>query len=268
LACVAHSQFIEQSDDVNHRRERTKMGRFRVRRPSPALVVAVIALFVALGGTGYAAFKLPNNSVGANQIKDGAVGSSEVRDRSLLSSDFKQGQLPAGPQGPMGATGATGAQGLTGPQGENGIAGRDGAAVTVRARSTGSAHTPADASSVSVPLTSNTWTQAPSEIDIGPYGTFAFMSPPAGSCGGTGLAALTIRTYVDGKLFSIDMREAIPGGGARTGAFDAPRASLFEPGSAQSHTVTAEVSSSCESGAVVTPDFTVTDIQLDFIRAF
>ena len=62
--------------------------------PSPALVVASIALLVALGGTGYAAFKLPANS----------VGSVEVRDRSLLGRDFARGQLPAGPQGPSGAT--------------------------------------------------------------------------------------------------------------------------------------------------------------------
>ncbi|MEA2444235.1 MAG: hypothetical protein QOJ12_1527, partial [Thermoleophilales bacterium] len=31
------------------------MKRFRPRPPSPAMAVALIALFVALGGTGYAA---------------------------------------------------------------------------------------------------------------------------------------------------------------------------------------------------------------------
>ena len=34
------------------------------RLPSPAMVVACAALTVALGGTGYAAIKLPRNSVG------------------------------------------------------------------------------------------------------------------------------------------------------------------------------------------------------------
>jgi hypothetical protein len=228
-----------------------------------ANVMATLAFFLALGGGAYAASKLPKNSVGPTQIKVNAVNSSKVQDRSLLARDFRAGQLPAGQQGRKGDTGA---QGLTGPQGENGLAGRDGAAVTVRARSTGSVHTPADASSVSVPLTSNTWTQAPSEIDIGPYGTFAFMSPPADSCGGTGLADLTIEIDVDGNVFTSVTRQASLGGGARKGAFDAP-GSLFEPGSAQSHTVTAKVSSSCESGAVAAPDFTVTDLQLDFIRA-
>jgi len=34
--------------------------------PSPAMVVACAALAVALGGAGYAARKLPRNSVGTN----------------------------------------------------------------------------------------------------------------------------------------------------------------------------------------------------------
>ena len=37
----------------------------RLRAPSPALVISLIALFVALGGTSYAAINaLPKNSVG------------------------------------------------------------------------------------------------------------------------------------------------------------------------------------------------------------
>jgi hypothetical protein len=42
-------------------------------RPSPALVVATVALIVALGGTSYAAFTLPKNSVGTKQLKNNAV---------------------------------------------------------------------------------------------------------------------------------------------------------------------------------------------------
>jgi hypothetical protein len=34
------------------------------RRPSPALIVATAALFLTLGGTGYAAFTVSKNSVG------------------------------------------------------------------------------------------------------------------------------------------------------------------------------------------------------------
>ena len=46
--------------------------------PSPAMVVSLIALFVALGGTSYAALSLPKNSVGTKQIKDGAVTAAKI----------------------------------------------------------------------------------------------------------------------------------------------------------------------------------------------
>lgn len=36
----------------------------KIRKPSPAMVVAMVALFVALSGTTYAAITLPRNSVG------------------------------------------------------------------------------------------------------------------------------------------------------------------------------------------------------------
>jgi len=80
--------------------------------------VAVIALFVALGGTGYAALTLPKNSVGSKQLKKGAVKNSDiaanavtgakVKRRSLTAGDFKASSLPQGPRGPAGAKGATG----------------------------------------------------------------------------------------------------------------------------------------------------------------
>jgi hypothetical protein len=44
-----------------------------------ANLVSLIALFVALGGTTYAAVTLPKNSVGARQIKKNAVTASEVK---------------------------------------------------------------------------------------------------------------------------------------------------------------------------------------------
>ena len=39
------------------------MQNLRIGRPSAALVVAVMALFVALGGTGYAALKVTGKNV-------------------------------------------------------------------------------------------------------------------------------------------------------------------------------------------------------------
>ena len=53
-------------------------GLVRVR-PSPAMVVACLALLLGLGGTGIAAvFVVPNNSVGTAQLKSNAVTSTKV----------------------------------------------------------------------------------------------------------------------------------------------------------------------------------------------
>jgi hypothetical protein len=79
------------------------------RRPSPALVVATVALFVALGGTSIAAVNaLPRNSVGTIQLKQNAVTSAKVRNGSLLRADFRRGQIPAGPRGAQGPQGPAG----------------------------------------------------------------------------------------------------------------------------------------------------------------
>jgi hypothetical protein len=67
----------------------------RFGRPSPAMVLAFVALLVALGGTSYAAIQLPANSVGAKQMKKNAVNSAKVKNGSLKAADFATGQLPA-----------------------------------------------------------------------------------------------------------------------------------------------------------------------------
>jgi hypothetical protein len=80
----------------------------RPRRPSPALVVGIVALFAALGGTGYAALRLPANSVGTKQLRKGSVTGSKVRRGTLLASHFRRGQLPRGADGPRGPAGSPG----------------------------------------------------------------------------------------------------------------------------------------------------------------
>jgi hypothetical protein len=75
-----------------------------------ANVTATLALFIALGGSSYAALKLPRNSVGSKQIRSGAVTSRAVHDRSIRLRDvsvaartsLSGGQGPAGPVGPPG----------------------------------------------------------------------------------------------------------------------------------------------------------------------
>lgn len=97
--------------------------RFRV---SPAMVVAVLALLLAVGGTSYAGSKLAKNSIGAKQLKNNSVRSAEVKNGSLTSSDFGNGQLPSGARGPAGADGARGPAGADGVTGATGQAGANG----------------------------------------------------------------------------------------------------------------------------------------------
>jgi hypothetical protein len=62
------------------------MSTLRPRAPSPALVVSVIALIVALGGTSYAAFTLPSNSVGSQQLTNGAVTTKKIKNGAVTAS--------------------------------------------------------------------------------------------------------------------------------------------------------------------------------------
>jgi hypothetical protein len=64
------------------------MRRITGFRPTPAMVVATIALLVALGGTGVAAVSklAPPNTVGTAAVIDG----------SLLAKDLKAGAIPSG----------------------------------------------------------------------------------------------------------------------------------------------------------------------------
>lgn len=107
-------------------------------------VVATVAIFVALGGSSYAAITITgkqikdttvasadvrNNSVRGKDIRRGTVRSSDVRDSSLLAKDFMPGQLQPGPRGEPGTAGPAGPagpQGPTGPQGPAGAAGVSG----------------------------------------------------------------------------------------------------------------------------------------------
>jgi hypothetical protein len=103
--------------------------RFRLHRPSPSMAVALTALFVALGGTSYAAItvtgkNVKNGSLTGADIKDESLGSKQIA--GLQASDFKPGQIPAGPAGPAGPKGDTGTQGPAGPGGPVGPAGPPG----------------------------------------------------------------------------------------------------------------------------------------------
>jgi hypothetical protein len=63
------------------------------RRPSAPMIVAVVALFAALGGVGYAASSLPRNSVGSAQIQNGAVGNHKLAALAVGYQKIKPGSV-------------------------------------------------------------------------------------------------------------------------------------------------------------------------------
>lgn len=65
-----------------------------------------MALFVALGGTSYAAIKLPANSVGNRQVKSNAITSGKIRNGTLRAQDFSAGTVRRGIRGPAGPAGS------------------------------------------------------------------------------------------------------------------------------------------------------------------
>jgi Collagen triple helix repeat (20 copies) len=88
--------------------------------PSPAMVVALMALFVALGGTGYAA---------SGALSDDSSPQATVARRGRRASN----RGPRGFRGFRGATGATGPAGPAGAQGTQGTQGPAGPAGTAKA---------------------------------------------------------------------------------------------------------------------------------------
>jgi hypothetical protein len=63
------------------------------RRPSAALAVSIVALVVALAGTGYAAFRLPPGSVGTSQLKPSAVTGPKLAKGAVTAGKVKNGSL-------------------------------------------------------------------------------------------------------------------------------------------------------------------------------
>lgn len=64
------------------------------RLPSPAMLVALVALFAALGGTSYAA--LSANSVNSRTIQNGTIRNEDFKDGTLRGQEFKRDSLGGG----------------------------------------------------------------------------------------------------------------------------------------------------------------------------
>jgi hypothetical protein len=134
-------------------------------RITSAHVIAMIALFVALSGSSYAAVtiranqiannsipgsKLKANSIPANRLKNNSIPGTKLRNNTISRAKLRSNALnptvgggnvetqsdeggtgatgARGPQGPSGARGFTGATGPAGPAGPAGPQGGQGAA--------------------------------------------------------------------------------------------------------------------------------------------
>ena len=119
-----------------------------------ANVVAVVCLFVVLGGTSVAADagrwayasaaalvtgkQVKDRSLTGRDIKRRTLTGAHVKDRSLTRKDFKGSVSgPAGPPGADGAPGEPGTPGDAGPQGDTGPKGETGPAGSIQGAAAG-----------------------------------------------------------------------------------------------------------------------------------
>lgn len=144
--------------------------RAHLRFPSPAMVIALIALFVALGGTGYAATHV-GGAAAAHKHKapsqQALIGAAVVKYFTKHKSQFAG---PAGATGPAGPAGPAGLAGLVGLRGERGERGE-----------TGPAGLASQSASVAGPLSTGSSSRVdlggPSvTVEVGPSGLVAFWA--------------------------------------------------------------------------------------------
>ena len=116
--------------------------------------MSTLAVFIALGGTAWAATALPRNSIGSTQIRTGAVGSSEIRNSSIRSGDIHDRSIALRDLSTTARSAMRGPQGIPGPVGPAGPA-----AVTLRtAVNTGGGTPVGNARSVDHPGSTNEYT--------------------------------------------------------------------------------------------------------------
>src|SRR3954463_1329453 len=99
------------------------MKRLFRRRPSPAMVIALVALFVSLAGVSYGAATIGsgqiinnsirskdvrNNSLTTKDIRDSTIRGRDVRNNTLTNSDIKNSDLLAGNASGLGGPLASG----------------------------------------------------------------------------------------------------------------------------------------------------------------
>jgi hypothetical protein len=99
-----------------------------------ATAVAYVALFIALGGSAYAAATITGSTIKdgtitGRDVKNASLGTEDLNPRAVSSLTGRVGQAgPAGPAGPRGESGPKGEKGAPGPAGPGGPTGPQGPA--------------------------------------------------------------------------------------------------------------------------------------------
>lgn len=226
-------------------------------------IMATAAMFLALGGTSYAAVMITGK-----QIKNGSI---QVVDLSAAArSALKGAQGPTGPQGPQGFRGSNGDQGIQGllgtpgtngtpgTPGDDGIDGLNGAPIVAYASSTGPVGVPQGAASPSIPLANNTWTKGQWEENLFLV-SLRYVAPS--SCTGPS-GGLQIALYADGVYVS-NVWEAWKGQSGPASYFLLATQAYESTGSEETPVLTAEAINWCTAAG---QDFTVTSLGVNVVK--
>jgi hypothetical protein len=267
----------------------------RPRRPSPTFAVAILALFIALGGTAAAATHFIITST--SQIKPSVL-------KELRGHRGAQGNIgPTGTRGETGAEGNPGADGVTGAEGKPGASGaagpegqpgQSGTTVVARVRiAAAAASVTTEGLGGAVGLTGGSWTQHAQELDQ-LVGEVEMTVPPEATCTENHQnenfpGRATVHLLLDGTLVGIADSTAPRGpgstdlvpiqwsngspavGGSHLLEFFEVRSSelpVWEPGADTSRTLTAVAADNCgDDGGSSGGHFTVDSINVDVLGA-
>jgi hypothetical protein len=155
------------------------LARLHLRRPTPSVVIAVIALVMALGGSAVAASRYIITST--SQIKPSVLRSLRAGNGATSSTAIAGPQAPAGATGAQGPVGAAGAQGVPGPTGPAGVQGPQGVPGYARAYALvgppcwGCGELPAGFTPLVAAQSKNVALASPKEIYGKPFGKWCFV---------------------------------------------------------------------------------------------
>jgi hypothetical protein len=209
---------------------------FMRRTPSPAMFVACIALFVALGGTAVAADHYLITST--SQIKPSVV--KQLRGAPVAKAAAKKAVTD----------------------------------VVARVRTLGAVEPPVTGAEISDPVSGATWSQRADELDEFVDGAIVDTQSTPACRGGTEFASIVVQVVLDkSKLIASEVLEGgdHPGEISTGIVWTLPpevgreHPWLAEPGQATSHTVTLDAREICPFGETPTHPVEVTSVSFDVI---